>query len=80
MMELLCAPSAGESRSSHRSGIAQTHLALTVDSVNSTTVELERRDAKIILPPIDIDKLARWVAFFVEPWDNLFEVIEEASW
>jgi glyoxylase I family protein len=52
------------------------HLAFRVNSVDETIIELRRRGVTIVNEPHDVPKLSLRVAFFADPWGNLFEVIE----
>ena len=52
------------------------HLAFRVSSVDDTIAELQLRDVKIVSEPHNVPKLGLRVAFFADPWGNLFEVIQ----
>jgi glyoxylase I family protein len=52
------------------------HLAFRVSSVDDTIAELLRRGVTIVSEPHDVPKLSLRVAFFADPWSNLFEVIQ----
>jgi glyoxylase I family protein len=52
------------------------HLAFRENSVDETINELRRRGVTIINEPHDVPKLNLRVAFFADPWGNLFEVIQ----
>lgn len=52
------------------------HVCLRVGSVDETVAELKRRDVRILLEPIDNPELQIRVAFFADPWGNVFELLE----
>jgi pimeloyl-ACP methyl ester carboxylesterase/catechol 2,3-dioxygenase-like lactoylglutathione lyase family enzyme len=52
------------------------HLGFRVDNVDQTVDELKRRGVTIVLEPKDAAALGLRVAFFADPWGNIFEVIE----
>jgi catechol 2,3-dioxygenase-like lactoylglutathione lyase family enzyme len=51
------------------------HLGIRVDDVDATVEELKRRRVKILSEPHDVAVLGLRLAFFADPWGNLFEVI-----
>ena len=55
------------------------HLCLRVDDVDATIAELKRRDIEIIAEPFDNPTFGLRLAFFADPWRNLFEVIHPLS-
>jgi glyoxylase I family protein len=55
------------------------HVAFRVTSVDDAITELKRRDVTIISEAHDVPKLSLRVAFFADPWGNLFEVIQAIS-
>jgi catechol 2,3-dioxygenase-like lactoylglutathione lyase family enzyme len=52
------------------------HFAFRVDSADDAIAELKRRDVTIVSEPHDVPKLGLRLAFFADPWGNLFEVIQ----
>ncbi|ADV82442.1 VOC family protein [Terriglobus saanensis] len=52
------------------------HLGFRVDSVDAVIDELKCRDVTIASEPHDVPAMGLRVAFFADPWDNLFEVIQ----
>jgi glyoxylase I family protein len=52
------------------------HPGFVVDSVDDVIDELKRRDVTITSQPHDVPAMGLRVAFFADPWGNLFEVIQ----
>lgn len=52
------------------------HLGFRVDSVDDAISELKRRHVSIVSEAHDVPNLSLRVAFFADPWGNLFEVIQ----
>lgn len=52
------------------------HVCLSVDSVDDTLAELEKRGVDIVNPPFEIDDISARLAFFRDPWGNMFELSE----
>jgi lactoylglutathione lyase/glyoxylase I family protein len=52
------------------------HVCLSVDSVDGTLEELRRRGVDIVNPPFEIDDISARLAFFRDPWGNMFELSE----
>ncbi|THD60582.1 VOC family protein [Phenylobacterium sp.] len=52
------------------------HVCLRVVSVADTTEELRRRGVKIVSEPHDVAVAGLTVAFFCDPWGNLFELAQ----
>lgn len=80
--ELLAGPGATERPSyqdlhdSYKTG-GWHHPGFSVDSVDKTIDELKRRGATIVSEPHDVAAMGLRVAFFTDPWGNLFEVIQQ---
>lgn len=55
------------------------HIGFRVDSVDDTIDELKRRGVTIVTGPKDVAAMGLRVAFFADPWGNIFEVIEPIS-
>ncbi len=55
------------------------HPGFRVDSVDDTIDELKRRSVTIISEAHDVAAMGLRVAFFADPWGNLFEVIQPLS-
>jgi catechol 2,3-dioxygenase-like lactoylglutathione lyase family enzyme len=56
--------------------LSRSHLGFLVDSVDDAVAELKRREVVVTSEPRDVVEAGRRVAFFVDPWGNLFETIE----
>jgi catechol 2,3-dioxygenase-like lactoylglutathione lyase family enzyme len=52
------------------------HPGFSVDSVDAVIDELKRRGVTIASEPHDVSAMGLRVAFFADPWGNLFEVIQ----
>lgn len=52
------------------------HPGFSVDSVDAVIDELKRREVTIASEPHDVPAMGLRVAFFADPWGNLFEVIQ----
>ena len=52
------------------------HICLTVDSVDATIAELRRCGVTIVAEPFDLPVIGRKLAFFSDPWGNLFELAQ----
>jgi catechol 2,3-dioxygenase-like lactoylglutathione lyase family enzyme len=52
------------------------HPGFSVESVDNVIAELKRRDVTIASEPHDVPAMGLRVAFFADPWGNLFEVIQ----
>jgi catechol 2,3-dioxygenase-like lactoylglutathione lyase family enzyme len=52
------------------------HVCFTVPSVDKTVGELKARDVKVVAEPFEVEAIARRLAFFADPWGNLFELEE----
>jgi len=55
------------------------HPGFSVDSVDAVIDELKRRDVTIASEPHDVPAMGLRVAFFADPWGNLFEVIQSIA-
>jgi catechol 2,3-dioxygenase-like lactoylglutathione lyase family enzyme len=55
------------------------HPGFSVDSVDAVIAELKRRDVTIASEPHDVAAMGLRVAFFADPWGNLFEVIQSLA-
>lgn len=47
-----------------------------VGSVDEAIAELKRRKVAVASEPRDVKEAGRRVAFFIDPWGNLIELIE----
>lgn len=81
ILELVAGPGAEErpaykdlSSSLRLSGLH--HVAFRVGDVPGTVAELKNRGVRIVFEPRDVPELGLMVAFFADPWGNLFEVIQ----
>jgi len=52
------------------------HICLMVDSVDATVDELRRRGVAIVTEPFDLPVISRRLAFFADPWGNLYELAQ----
>jgi glyoxylase I family protein len=52
------------------------HICFRVESVQEAVGELRSRGVTIVSEPHDVPGMGRRVAFFADPWGNLFEVIQ----
>ena len=52
------------------------HACLQVDDVDATVAELRRRAVTIVTEPFDLPVIQRRLAFFSDPYGNLFELAE----
>jgi catechol 2,3-dioxygenase-like lactoylglutathione lyase family enzyme len=55
------------------------HACLQVDDVDATVAELRRRGVSIVTEPFDLPVIQRRLAFFADPYGNLFELAEVQS-
>jgi catechol 2,3-dioxygenase-like lactoylglutathione lyase family enzyme len=55
------------------------HPGFSVDGVDAVIDELKRRGVTIASEPHDVPAIGLRVAFFADPWSNLFEVIQPIS-
>jgi lactoylglutathione lyase/glyoxylase I family protein len=52
------------------------HVCLSVESVDATLEALRERGVDIVNPPFEIDDISARLAFFRDPWGNMFELTE----
>ena len=52
------------------------HVALRVESVDDAVAELRRWSVSIVAEPFDVAELGRRLAFFGDPWGNVFELTQ----
>lgn len=52
------------------------HVCLSVESVDDTLAVLKERGVDIVNPPFEIDDISARLAFFRDPWGNMFELSE----
>lgn len=55
------------------------HFCFTVPSVNDAVTKLRERGVTIIADPFEVDEIGRKLAFFADPFGNLFEIEEVLS-
>jgi catechol 2,3-dioxygenase-like lactoylglutathione lyase family enzyme len=55
------------------------HLGFKVDNVDDVINELRLRGVTIASEPHDVAAMGLRVAFFADPWGNLFEIIQQIS-
>jgi catechol 2,3-dioxygenase-like lactoylglutathione lyase family enzyme len=53
------------------------HLGFQVNSVDDVISELRLREVTIASEPHDVAAMGLRVAFFADPWGNLFEIIQQ---
>jgi lactoylglutathione lyase/glyoxylase I family protein len=52
------------------------HACFEVTSVDDALAELRRRDVTVIAEAFDVEAINRRLAFFADPWGNLFAIAE----
>ncbi|MET7765409.1 VOC family protein [Streptomyces sp. NPDC005393] len=52
------------------------HVCLRVENVDQARAELERRRVDLVGAPFEIADISRRLAFFRDPWGNMFEIAE----
>lgn len=52
------------------------HVCFTVPSVDRTVENLKSRNVRVVAEPFNVEAIARRIAFFADPWGNLFELEE----
>jgi glyoxylase I family protein len=52
------------------------HTGFTVENIDDAISELKRRGVTIVSEPHDVPAIGLRVAFFADPWGNLFEMIQ----
>lgn len=52
------------------------HFCFTVASVDQTVEDLRKRGVTIFVEPFEAEVIGRRLAFFTDPWGNLFELEE----
>ncbi|WP_245296833.1 MULTISPECIES: VOC family protein [Rhodomicrobium] len=52
------------------------HICIGVDDADATVAELRRRGVTIVTEPFDLPVISRRLAFFADPWGNLFELTQ----
>ena len=80
-IELLAGPGAAERKPYSDLGDSLNlsgwhHICLMVDGVDGTLDELRRRGVTIVAEPFDLPAISRRLAFFADPWGNLFELAQ----
>src|SRR5262249_934541 len=55
---------------------AYHHFCLRVASVDATLAEVRRRGVHIVGEPFELEAISRRLAFFADPWGNLFELAQ----
>jgi glyoxylase I family protein len=55
------------------------HVCLSVDSVDETLAALRERGVDVVNPPFEIDDISARLAFFRDPWGNMFELTERTG-
>ncbi|WP_433200993.1 VOC family protein [Dactylosporangium sp. CS-047395] len=55
------------------------HVCLSVDDVDATLAELRRRGVEIVNAPFEIDDISARLAFFRDPWGNMFELSQRLA-
>ena len=55
------------------------HVCFRVENVDRAVQELKRRSVKIVTEPKDVAAMGLRVAFFADPWDNIFEIIQSLN-
>ncbi len=52
------------------------HVCLEVAAVDETLHELRRRGVTVVTEPFELPAIGRRLAFFADPWGNLFELAQ----
>jgi lactoylglutathione lyase/glyoxylase I family protein len=52
------------------------HACFTVPDIEATVARLEEDGVTIVAPPFVVEVIGRKIAFFADPWGNLFEMEE----
>jgi len=52
------------------------HACFNVNDVEATIAELRRRGVTIVTEPFELPVIGRKLAFFADPWGNLFELAQ----
>jgi catechol 2,3-dioxygenase-like lactoylglutathione lyase family enzyme len=55
------------------------HLCLRVDNVDEAVAELKRRGVTIVHEPFDVPAISGRIAFFSDPWGNIFELMQPVA-
>lgn len=55
------------------------HFCFTVPSASEAIAQLRQRDVTIVAEPFEVDEIGRKIAFFADPFGNLFELEEALS-
>ncbi len=55
------------------------HFCFRVDDVDASIDELRRRGVTILGEPFDVAPIQSRIAFFVDPWGNVFELMQVQS-
>jgi glyoxylase I family protein len=55
------------------------HVCLSVENVDETLAELRRRGVEIVNTPFEIDDIGARLAFFRDPWGNMFELSQRLT-
>jgi glyoxylase I family protein len=50
------------------------HVCLEVGNVDDYVAELKRRGVNVVIEPVDNPQAGRRLAFFSDPWGNLFKI------
>lgn len=52
------------------------HFCFSVSSVEQTVEDLRARGVAIVAEPFEVEAIGRKLAFFADPWGNLFELAQ----
>lgn len=52
------------------------HVCFDVDNVDDAVVELKRRGVDVMSEPLDNPRAGRRLAFFRDPWGNVFKITQ----
>jgi catechol 2,3-dioxygenase-like lactoylglutathione lyase family enzyme len=55
------------------------HVCLRVDNVDETVGELKSRGVRIVHEPFDVPAIRSRIAFFCDPWGNVFELTQQCD-
>ncbi|MFC5061865.1 VOC family protein [Actinomycetospora atypica] len=55
------------------------HVCLEVDSVDDTLAELRARNVEVVNEPFELEAISARLAFFRDPWGNMFELSQRIA-
>ncbi|MCP4381518.1 MAG: VOC family protein [Hyphomicrobiales bacterium] len=55
------------------------HVCFTVPNIDDAVTELRKRDVTIVAAPFEVEEIGRRIAFFADPFGNLFELEQKRN-